>query len=150
MSYDYRNKKTVIVLSSNLQNGVAGNVIGHLALAIGYNLPADDMGRNTIADATGIPHRGISKYPVIITKVKPGRLRKFVSEAREQTSLVLIDYPEEMLNTGHDDELAAALAEKHESSINYLGAAVHGERSVVDMLAGRFTLWGPSTNDVSD
>lgn len=149
MTYDYRSKKTVIVVSSSLSNGVAANVIGHLALAIGSNIDKNDMGRVFLKDASGMEHRGISKYPVIVTTVKPARIRRLVVDARAVPEILLIDYPEEMLATGHDDELASALAGRAEGEMVYLGAAIHGYTDSVNTLSGKFTLWKGSATEGS-
>lgn len=141
MEYDYKNKKIVGVLASNLEAGVALNVIGHLAISIGAYADPDLMGRPELPDGSGNKHIGISKYPVIITKVKPGRLRKLVGEARETKGILLVDYPAQMLETGHDDELAQAIENVKEEDIAYLGAMLYGERSLIDELTGKFSLW---------
>lgn len=149
MRYDYRSRKTIITVASHLPVGVAANVIGHLALALGHILPPEEMGQAILHDASGVEHRGISKYPVIITHVKTGRLRKLIEDARHEPGLLLVDYPEEMQRTGHDDELVVALASKPESAMTYLGVALHGPRAQLDALAGKFMLWGkdnPPTN----
>lgn len=143
MSYDYRDKKTVIVISSTVPIGIAGNIIAHLSLAIGHNVDSTDMGRSPLLDGSGKSHIGISKYPVIVTKVKPGRVTKLLAAARANaTRLLIVDYPEEMLHTGHDDELSAALLKKQEHELNYLGVALHGSAEVITALTGKFTLWG--------
>ncbi|MEJ0062348.1 MAG: DUF2000 domain-containing protein [Alphaproteobacteria bacterium] len=141
MTYDYRARKTVIVLASNLAPGIAANVMGHLAFSIGHRAPREDMGRDLLPDASGIGHHGISKYPVIVTKVKPGRLRQFIAEARAVSGLLLVDYPQAMQDTGHDDELAAAIAAQQEETMSYLGAAAHGDRDALDKIAGKFMLY---------
>lgn len=142
MNYDYRAKKTVLVIASELAPGIAGNVIGHLALAVGHRIAPADMGRHPLTDATGTHHMGISRYPVIAVTVKSARLRKLLAEARAVQGLLLADYPEQMLNTGHDDELTTALAASSEDSLRYLGVALHGDAEQLRTLTGKFSLWG--------
>ncbi len=142
MNYDYRAKKTVITIASELAPGLAGNVIGHLALAIGHHVADADMGKHPLVDATGVEHTGISRYPVIVVTVKSARLRKLLAEAREITGLLLADYPEQMLSTGHDDELSTAIAAASEESLRYLGVALHGDAEQLKQLTGKFSLWG--------
>ncbi len=142
MKYDYRLKKTVIVIAAELQPGVAGNVIGHLALAVGHRVTADDMGKHPLVDATGVEHMGISRYPVIVVTVKSARLRKLLTEAREVNGLLFADYPEQMLNTGHDDELSTAIATSSEENLRYLGVALHGHAELLNPLTAKFSLWG--------
>lgn len=142
MNYDYRAKKTVIAIAAELTPGVAGNVIGHLALAVGHRVAAADMGKHPLVDATGVEHAGISRYPVIVVTVKSARLRKLLAEAREVNGLLIADYPEQMLSTGHDDELSTAIASAPEESLRYLGVALHGDAEQLKPLTGKFSLWG--------
>jgi len=139
--YDYKAKKIVAVLSSALETGIAMNVLGHLCVAMGSHGEKSMMGRATLPDASSTNHVGIAKYPVIITKVKPSRLRKFIEEARQHPHLTLIDFPQEMLDTRHDDDLTASMASKEEKEFAYLGAIVYGDTETIQGLSGKFTLW---------
>ena len=141
MSYDYRGKKIVAVLASNLETGVALNVLGHLAISIGAHSALDIIGRSPLIDGSGMRHTGIARYPVIVTKVRSGKLRKLIDEARSNSEILLADYPREMLDTGHDDELAEALAKRPEENLEYLGAILYGPHKAVSDLTARFTLW---------
>jgi hypothetical protein len=141
IAYDYDARKTVVVLAGNLEPGIAMNVLGHLTLSIGAHGGDELMGRHELVDASGIAHVGISRYPVIVTKAKPTQLRRLVEVARREADVLLVDYPEHMLQTGHDDELTAALGRVSEADITYLGAALYGDSEVVSQLTGRFSLW---------
>lgn len=140
MSYDYREKKTVIVLNSKLDVGVALNVVGHLSLSLGH-YATDHMGREFLIDGSGEKHRGISKYPVIITKVKGEKLKKSLIQAKELNNILVIDYPEAMYETGHDDELAEALSKQKKDEINYYGFIMYGNADDINSISGKFSLW---------
>lgn len=139
--YSYDEKKTVIALASRLEPGVALNVTGHLCLSLGAYGGEDLMGRKTLLDQSGMEHIGISRYPVVITRVKQGRLRKLLDDCRAEPELLVIDYPQQMLDTGHDDELAEALLQVAEYELQYLGVLVYGDSSKVSELTGQFMLW---------
>ncbi len=141
VTYDYRAKKVVAVVAANVEPGIALNVIGHLGIALGAHADAGLMGRAQLTDGSGVHHVGISRYPVIVTRVKQGRLRRLVEEARQQEGLVLVDYPEQMLTTAHDDDLAKSLAGSIEPALVYLGAILFGDAGVLTELTGKFTLW---------
>jgi hypothetical protein len=141
MNYNYESCKIVGVLSSKVDPAVALNVLSHLSVALGINLGAVIRGREWLQDATGVLHLGISKFPIIITKAKQGKLRGAIAEAKANPRIVVADFPLEMLETGHDDELAAALAGKPENQIEYLGAMIYGPGVEVDKITGRFSLW---------
>lgn len=140
MTYDYRAKKVVAVLSSDLEPGVALNVIGHLAIAIGAK-GKDLMGRPQLIDASGASHLGVSRYPFIITKLKSNKIKNLVQQVRGQNNILMADYPEQVLTTAHDDELADAIALAREEDIKYLGIILYGDAESVNNLTGKFALW---------
>lgn len=140
MNYNYNEKKFVIVLSSKLEIGKAFNVVGHLSISAGY-YAENHMGRSELIDGSGGKHKGISKYPVIITKVKASKIETYIKKAKEVEGLLVIDYPSNMFNTGHDDELAESLKGTTEESIEYWGFLVFGDRNLVDEITGKFSLW---------
>ena len=142
MRYDYKAKKIVAVLSEKLEPGIALNVVGHLATSLGAHCPDPDlMGRSELLDALGTKHQGISKYPFIATKGKPSHVRRAIEEARQNPNLFVSAYPKQMLETGHDDELAAAIAQADEASLEYLGAIIYGPTAEVNVVGKRFSLW---------
>lgn len=144
MEYDYKSKKVVAVLSSDLEVGIALNVVGHLAISLGsFTNKEDLMGRNILMDASNVEHLGISRYPFIITKLKSSKLRKLINLVKEEykEKVFIVDYPEEMLETGHDDELMLSLLKKEEKDIKYFGAILYGEATLLNELTGKFSLW---------
>lgn len=141
MKYDYRACKVVVVVSSTIEAGIAMNIVGHLAAAFGASAPEGTMGRDFLVDASGVRHRGISKYPVIVTKAKHAKLRKAVEAARQVDGVQVHDFPREMLDTGHDDELASAINLACESGMEYLGALFFGKVDLLEPITGRFSLW---------
>lgn len=141
MEYNYRGRKTVVVLASNLEVGVALNVVGHLCISAGHSFTEELMGRGYYEDQSGRKHKGISRYPIIITKVKPSRLRRLLDETDNFSELLVIDYPREMFETGHDDELADAIRATLHEKMDYLGVLIHGKSETVDSLTGKFMLW---------
>jgi hypothetical protein len=141
VTYDYRAKKLVAVLAVNLSAGVALNVIGHMALAMGIQRGDELVERDHYLDASGVWHAGISRYPLIVARSGSGKLRRLIELARQQQDIHMVDFPETMLVTGHDDQLAAALASVKEGEINYLGALLYGDAVAVTSLTSRFSLW---------
>ncbi|OPX43524.1 hypothetical protein CLHUN_26710 [Ruminiclostridium hungatei] len=140
--YEYNEKKIVAILSSKISPEVALNVIGHLAISLGAYSEGSLMGRTFLVDKSNIKHPGISKYPFICTKVKPGRLRSVIEDVRtNHPDIKLHDFPKQMLETGHDDELAQAIEQSEENEMEYLGAIIYGSSSEVNLITGKFTLW---------
>ena len=141
MSYNYKEKKIVGVIASNVEPSIALNIIGHLGVSIGAYADKDIMGQADIKDKSGISHVGISKYPFIITKVKQGKVRQTIELAKQNPNILVVDYPKEMLTTGHDDELVKEIGEKEEKDIEYLGAVLYGDSDAINEITGKFQLW---------
>lgn len=141
MNYNYKDKKIVAILASNLEIGIAFNIIGHLSISIGANIDKGLMGKTPILDKRGIHHLGISKYPFITTKIKQSKIRSVIGEARENGNILIADYPKVMLTTGHDNELVEAISNIDEANIEYLGVILCGSSEDINAITGRFQLW---------
>ncbi len=138
---NYEDKKVVGIIASNVEPAVALNVIGHLAISIGKYSDTEIMGQPTITDKSGIKHLGISKFPFIITKVKPGKLKNTIDIAKSNPDLLVADYPKDMLDTRTDEELIQAIISKANDKLEYLGAVIYGNTKDVDEITGKFQLW---------
>lgn len=144
MEYNYTERKIVATLASDLSSGVAMNVLGHMSIALGAIPDMDILGKAWHVDSSGERHAGIARYPFIVTRVKRKRLRQLIHEARTVEEVWLIDFPTQMLETGHDNELAESIEKIREEDIEYLGAVVYGSSAAVSNLTGKFTLWRDS------
>ena len=141
MDYSYDEKKIVAVVKSDLEPGLAANVIGHLSVSLGKYSDEDIMGRPVLMDGSEVAHVGISRYPFITTKAKAAKIRKAIEMAKAEKKVFVIDYPEQMFSTGHDDELLKALQEVQEADIVYWGAIFYGKREDVDIYTKKFSLY---------
>jgi hypothetical protein len=141
MTYDYSEMKTVAVLYDKLEIGTAMNVLGHMAQSIGAFAGDSLMGRPKLVDKAGVIHRGIAKYGFIITKTNASKLRAAVALGRTKSHVIMVDFPRQMLETRHDDELETWVAEAHEESLKYLGAIFFGPSNDVQEITGKFSLF---------
>lgn len=139
-SYEYHVRKVVFVLSSELSPGIAMNALAHMAISIGH-YSEDHMGRSVLHDATGVAHRGLCRYPVIVLRAPRNGVTRAVRLARAETSLVVVEFTQQMLLTGHDDELAASIASVASDAVEYLGVGLYGPSALVDSICGRYSLW---------
>ena len=138
---NYEDKKIVAVLLTTVELSVALNVIGHLAISIGKYSDKEIMGQKAITDKSGINHLGISKFPFIITKVKPGKLRNAIDKAKSNPNLLVADYPKDMLDTRTDEELIESINSKENDKLEYMGAIFYGDTKDVNEITGKFQLW---------
>ena len=130
----YENRKIVGIISTNVDATTALNVIGHLAIAIGKYSDEEIMGKKIITDKSNINHLGISKFPFIVTKVKPSKLRAAIDKAKENPCLLVAD-------TRTDEELVESINNKENAELEYLGAIIYGDTDDVNEITGRFQLW---------
>lgn len=138
---NYEDKKIVGIIATNVDAATALNVIGHLAVSIGKYSDAEIMGKKTLTDASGIDHLGISRFPFIVTKVKPSKLKTAIDKAKENKNLLVADYPRDMLETRTDEELVNSVASKENDNLEYLGAIIYGNTEEVNEITGKFQLW---------
>lgn len=138
---NYEDKKIVGIIATNVDPAVALNIIGHLSIAIGKYSDDEIMGRPALTDKTGISHMGISKFPFIVTKVKPNKLKIAIEKAKGNPNLLVADYPKDMLETRTDDELAESISSKTSEELEYMGAIIYGSTDEVNEITGKFQLW---------
>lgn len=138
---NYEDKKIVGIIATNVDAKTALNVIGHLAISIGKYSDKEIMGKKKITDKSGIDHLGISKFPFIVTKVKPGKLITAIDKAKENPNLLVADYPKDMLDTRTDEELVESINNKENEKLEYLGAIIYGDTNEVNEITGKFKLW---------
>ncbi len=142
MNYDLHANKIIGIVSNKIEPHIALNVVGHLGIALGSALDENDvMGRTTHIDASGISHPGISRYSLVVKTARPAKLHEAIVKARNADGIFVFDYPKAMLETGHDDDLAAAIESSSEEQLDYLGALLFGPTPVLDEICGRYMLW---------
>ena len=140
MKYDYKEKRIVAVLKNNLEIGIALNVVGHLSISIG-KYANDHMGQNPLLDGSGIKHMGIARYPFITTKASQNKIRQAIEKARKDDRILFADYPQQMLETGHDNELVESMIKADEKNLEYLGAVFYGPTEIINEITGKFSLF---------
>ena len=145
---NYEDRKIVGIIATNVEPKIALNVIGHLAISIGQYSDAEIMGKKEIMDKSNISHLGISKFPFIITKVKPAKLRKAIDLAKSNPNLLVADYPKDMLETRTDEELVESVGNKENEELEYLGAIIYGSTKDVNDITGKFQLWDLWENEM--
>ena len=138
---NYEDKKIVGIIATNVEPAIALNVIGHLAISIGKYSDSEIMGQAIIEDKSNVKHLGISKFPFIITKVKPQKLKIAIEKAKSNSELLVADYPKDMHDTRTDSELIESIGYKENDELEYFGAVIYGDSKLVYENTGRFQLW---------
>lgn len=141
MEYDYKDKKIVALLAENLEVWQAMNALGHMAIALGANKDGELMGRDFYSDKSDGKHRGIARYGFIVKKADDNSIKEVLAAVKTVPSIIAADFPREMLETSHDDELANLIALKKHGDFYYLGALFYGPTAEIDNLTKKFSLW---------
>ena len=77
-----------------------------------------------------------------ITKVgKESKIREAIELAKQNENILVVDYPKQVLDTWHDDELANSLKCTKEGDLEYLGAIFFGETETLKTLTKKFSLY---------
>jgi len=141
MNYNYKQKKIVAVIDSEIEQWQALNVLGHMSVSLGANKDEDLMGRGILVDASNVEHKGIARFGFIIKKGNSEQIGELVNKARNFSEIILIDFPQEMLDTRHDDELNESMKLKETKDFKYLGCLLYGPTDEVDELTREYKLW---------
>jgi hypothetical protein len=141
MTYDYKQKKIVAVINTEIERWQALNVLGHMAVSLGVNRDDDLMGREILLDASGFGHKGIARYGFIIKSGNSDEISDLIIGAKEVEGITLIDFPQEMLDTRHDDELCDSVLLKKTEDFKYLGCLLYGLSKEVDTLTKGYALY---------
>ena len=131
--YDYKEKKIVAILDTELPIGLAMNALGHMSFAMGNTSNEEWMGKEWFDDADGIKHHGISKYPFIVLKADKKRIKEIVNKAKN-SALSVVDYPQEMFDTGKDQDLVKAINNAKSGELVYRAVTLSGVSKNVDKL----------------
>ncbi len=138
--YDYKERKIAAILSKDLSAGMASNALGHLVFAAGHRADDSWMGRENYIDANGQKHAGISRYPVVTLGAETKKIKQIVNEAKEMPNVAVADYPQEMFDTGHDDDLNKAISKSKD--LTYHAVVLTGPTKVIDKLTKGLGLYG--------
>lgn len=138
--YDYRAKKIVAVIDSNLPIGQAFNALGHLAFASGRNADDSWMGTRVLFDKDGIAHIGNAKYPFIILKANKEEIKELISKAKEK-GIFVVDFPKQMYEMGEDEDLVKAIKKVENASLIYFAAVLLGTTEELKTLTSHLSLY---------
>lgn len=141
MTYNYKQKKIVAIINSEIEQWQALNVLGHMSVSLGANKDEDLMGREILTDKSGFNHKGIARFGFIIKKGSSSDISDLINNIKNNQGITLIDFPQEMLDTRHDDELHDSMKLKNTEDFRYLGCLIYGPTEVVNEMSKGFKLW---------
>lgn len=134
-------KKFVVVLNRGYELSRLTSGLGHVTAGLVAKLSgrADDMSFLEYRSKDGESFPWISDHSFIILKGRGNHMRTLRSDLLAK-DLPCVTYLDTMLEGGSEAELAAT-AERSIDELNVLAIATFGERSVLDGLTRKFSLW---------
>jgi lysyl-tRNA synthetase class 2 len=139
--YDYRERKIVAILSKELPGGLAANALGHMAFSAGHYSDESWMGEEKLIDADDGVHTGISRYPFVVLGASDSNIKDIVKKAKDNSDLLVVDYPQEMFDTGDDNDLVKAMSKAKTDKIKYHAVLLVGSSKEVDKLTKDLKLY---------
>ena len=138
--YDYKAKKIIGIVNEELPIGKVLNALGHLAFSAGHYADDSYMGQKILIDAGEQTHRGIAKYPFIVLKAAKAEIKEIVTKAK-RNGIQIVDYPQEMFDTGSDEDLVKAISRKNELDLEYHAVVLVGDADTIEPLTEHLPLY---------
>ena len=137
--YNYNEKKSVVLIDKNCSKVLAINAIAHLAFSMGAKHPGNlGIPLHKLSDSHSIS--GITKYPHIIKKATSEKIKNVCKSIELKDNLSVFLFTDEMLKTGHDDELRDALSKTSLEQLFIHAAIIFGETSLINKYTNKFSL----------
>ncbi len=139
MAQDF-SRRLAIVVRRDIESWQTTNTIAHIAGRLGHDIKEYLTGKIfTTKDGMSVPRN--SQYPIIVFQTEGiEKLRVFLGEVRV-AQLPHLAYIREMIDFEDDDQLQAALGQKNDAEVEYLGVGVFGDNDTLKKLTKKFSLW---------
>jgi hypothetical protein len=131
--------KMVVILAADAPIGVALNTAALLGVGLGHHHD-NVVGPDTV-DASGVPHTGMSAYPIPVLKATAEQLHELRAQAAARPDLTIHDMNQVAQQARTYDQMSTTLAGTKPEDITYLGLALYGPRPTVDSLTGALALY---------
>jgi hypothetical protein len=132
--------KFVVVLNKGYEASQLLSAIGHVTAGMVGNYPAlSDMSFVTYEDKDGGEYAPVSDWPFIVLRGKAGQISTF-RERLIEMNLPAVVYLDTMM-TGGSAAQQAKTRETPGDQLEILALATFGERTDIDPLTKRFSVW---------
>ena len=139
MEQDF-SRRLSIVVRKDIESWQVTNTIAHIAAKVSRAVETFET-RPTFQTKDGVTTPTNSQYPIMVFQTEGvEKLRALISEIRK-AGLPHLSYVREMIDFENDDDLQAALGQKNEADVEYLGVGVFGDNAVLKQLTKKFSLW---------
>jgi hypothetical protein len=132
-------EKYAFVVEKGLAPGLAMNTVAALSMSVGRFV--EGVIGDSVKDADGQAHTGITAIPLPILKGEVTDLRDIVLKAAGIPGVFVVDFTAVAQSSRSYDEYTARTAELATDDLPYIGVAVCGSKSAVNKLTGSLPLY---------
>ncbi|MEV0639929.1 DUF2000 domain-containing protein [Streptomyces sp. NPDC050619] len=137
MSAQY--EKCAFVIERDLAAGLAMNTVAALSMSVGRFV--EGIVGDSVKDADGEAHIGITAIPLPVLKGEATDLRDIVLKAAGLPDVFVVDFTTVAQSSRSYDEYTRRTAELATAELPYIGVAVCGSKSAVNKLTGSLPLY---------
>lgn len=127
-------KKGVIIVNKNLPNGLKANIAAVLAMSLGQTHP--HLLGESVSDADGVLHTGITTIPLPILEAEEVEIRFIQTDAVD----LFVSFNDVALVTKNYSDYTQKLLSTQNASLVFHGVLLYGDKSVVNKAASQFAL----------
>ena len=134
--------KFVVLVNKNMDVGRAMNAIAHSCaglVAVAPETLREKMSFIDFTDKDNEVHRSISGLSLIVLRGTNGELKKARRKFIEN-DVLFTDFVEAMTGDTYKEQLEKT-ADKETAALEYFCVAAFGEKSIIDPITKRFSLW---------
>ncbi len=132
-------KKLVAVLNKKIETGKVMNALAHMTVGLVSSYTNQDFGVVNYADKDGGAHMA-SKFPYIILRSDNSNKIRTLRNACIEKNIPFASFTNCMTVGGWEDQVTRSKATP-ESELEYYGICLLGEKSELDELTKKFSLW---------
>jgi hypothetical protein len=132
-------EKCAFVIEKDLAVGLAMNTVAALSMSVGRFV--EGIIGDSVKDADGQVHTGITAIPLPILKGAATDLRDIVLKAAEVPDVFVVDFTAVAQSSRSYGEYTDRTAELATGELPYVGVAVCGSKSAVNKLTGSLPLY---------
>lgn len=132
-------KKFVAVLNKKVEAGKVMNALAHMTVGLVSSNPDHDMGVVNYEDKDGGAHMA-SKFPYIILRAKNSNQIRTLRNDLIEKGIPFASFTNAMTVGGWEEQIERSKASPEEE-LEYYGICMLGEKSDLDELTKKFSLW---------
>ncbi len=131
--------KFVAVLNKKIETGKIMNALAHMTVGLVNSHPEVDMGVISYADKDGGMHMA-SKWPYIILRADNSNKIRALRNVCVEKGIPFASFTSAMTVGGWEEQVERS-KDTPELELEYYGICIVGEKSTLDELTKKFSLW---------